>query len=298
MMQFCTPLRYPGGKGRLTRYLGEVMRMNGLAGGTYVEPFAGGAGIAIGLLMNGTASRIVLNDADPAIYRFWKSVRDYNDEFVEAILSAELTVDEWERQHRIYMDRFNRSEFETGFSAFYLNRTNRSGILSGGPIGGKSQNGNFKIGARFNRDELAERVRAIGDKADRISLYCSDAAYFLRSYLPGECDPSDTLVYADPPYYEKGSSLYLNHCSREDHIELASVMQDLKYKWVLSYDDVPEIQQIYGWAKPVEFYMYHSANIMHVGKELFYSGKDTAMPEGEVVPSRAESDVGEAVLSV
>lgn len=298
MMQFCTPLRYPGGKGRLTRYLGEVMRINGLAGGAYVEPFAGGAGVAIGLLMNGTASRIVLNDVDPAIYRFWKSVRDHNDEFVEAIRTVELTVDEWERQHRIQMDKFNRSEFETGFSTFYLNRTNRSGILTGGPIGGKSQIGNFKIDARFNRDGLIKRIRAIGEMADRISLYCSDASYFLQSYLPEECDPSDTLVYADPPYYDKGCSLYLNHYSREDHIEIASVMRDLRYKWVLSYDDVPEIQRIYGWAKPVEFGMYHSANITHLGKELFYSGKDTVMPEGEVVPTRAEQTVGETVLSI
>lgn len=286
-MNFCTPLRYPGGKGRLVTYLEEVMVLNGLAGGTYVEPFAGGAGTAISLLLSGTASKIVLNDVDPSIYRFWKCVIERNSEFIEAVKSIELTTEEWERQHEIQKDKFRRSEFEVGFSTFYLNRTNRSGIIGGGIIGGKSQNGKYKMDARFNREELLERIKAIGAVSDNITTYCSDAAYFLKEYLPDECDIDNTLVYADPPYYDKGSSLYLNHYGPEDHVEISHVMKNLEYKWVLSYDNVPEIQKIYDWAKPVEFDMYYCANVVHIGKELFYSGNNTIMPMGTVTPTRS-----------
>lgn len=265
----------------------EVMEANGLAGGVYVEPYAGGAGIAVSLLLCGAASRIVLNDVDPAIYRFWKSVTEHNAEFVRAVEGAELTIEEWDRQHEVQMGKFYGSEFETGFSTFYLNRTNRSGILDGGPIGGKRQGGRYRMDARFNKEALVDRIEAIGAAADRITLYCSDAAYFLGSYLPLECRTSDTLVYADPPYYGKGCSLYLDHYGPEGHAEVASIMRGLEYRWILSYDDVPEIRELYRWAESVEFGLPYSAAHAHMGRELFYHGENTLLPDGDVVPSRA-----------
>ena len=281
-----TPLRYPGGKGRLTNYIREVMLLNGLDGGTYVEPFAGGAGIAINLLLDGTASRVVLNDADPSIFWFWKEVVEENERLADAVETCEVSVDEWRKQRAVQLRKGRAAPSELAFSTFYLNRMNRSGILDGGLIGGLRQAGAYSMDARFNRRELADRIRRIGESADRITLYCSDAAYFLASYLPQECDPEDTLIYADPPYYDKGSTLYLNHYCYEDHVELSSIFEDLDYRWVLSYDDVPEIREIYSWTAPVEFVMSHTANIAHAGRELFFAGRRTQLPDEDVVPSR------------
>ena len=283
---FHTPLRYPGGKGRLTNYIKEVLAHNGLLNGTYVEPFAGGAGIAISLLLEGSVSRVILNDADVSIYRLWKTILEYNDELIEAIQTVDLTIDEWQKQHEIQMHKDRYSTFDTGFSTLYLNRTNRSGILQAGPIGGKQQNGRYRMDARFNRDDVAARIEAIGGMADHIDLYCSDASYFLQSYLPQACDRNNTLVYIDPPYYEKGSSLYMNHYEREDHEELCNVIKDLDYRWLLSYDDTPEIREIYSWSEPVRFDMYHHADLVHLGHELFYSSKNLTIEDIAISPKR------------
>ncbi|AGI47377.1 Site-specific DNA methylase [Thermoplasmatales archaeon BRNA1] len=265
----------------------DVMSLNGLEGGTYVEPFAGGAGVAINLLLSGFVSKIVLNDVDPSIYWFWKSILDDNEEFIEKIENTELTVSEWDRQHEVQRTKYRQSGFDIGFSTFYLNRTNRSGIIDGGMIGGRGQDGMYKLDARFNKGDLIKRIRAIGDLSDSIDLYCSDASYFLDEHLPREYDVENTLVYADPPYYAKGGLLYLNHYGHGDHVNIASVLRNLRFKWILSYDNVDEIQQIYSWAKPVEFNMYHSANVTHVGRELFYAADNMILPSGEVIPSRS-----------
>lgn len=287
---FHTPLRYPGGKGRLTNFVQKIIACNELLGGTYVEPFAGGAGIAISLLLKGFVSKIVLNDADISIYRLWKSITEHNDELIEAVRSVDLNIDEWERQHEIQLHKEKHSTFDTGFSTLYLNRTNRSGILLAGPIGGKSQNGKYKLDARFNREDIITRVKAIGDVADRIDLYCSDASYLLQSYLPQEYAQDNTLIYIDPPYYEKGSSLYMNHYDKADHEELSNIIKNLDFKWLLSYDDVPEIRKMYDWSIPHEFDMHHHADLAHIGHELFYSSKDLLIDDIVITPKRIRFD--------
>ena len=66
---------------------------------------------------------------------------------------------EWEKQKRIYEN--TRSEFLLGFATFFLNRTNYSGVITGGPIGGFEQKGQWKIDARFNKKSLIDRIERI-----------------------------------------------------------------------------------------------------------------------------------------
>ena len=210
----CSPLRYPGGKSKLYNVIKNVLSSNELLGGTYVEPFAGGAGLAIKLLLNNDVKRIVLNDIDPAIFYFWKTILNKTEEFCEAIDCVELTIDEWQKQKEIFKKGFCGNEFEYAFAVFYLNRTNVSGILKGGVIGGMDQKGNYKIDARFNKESLKQRIRNIASRKKDIILHNLDAKVLVSNgYLNYF---HKLLINFDPPYVNKGAQLYKNSFTKND----------------------------------------------------------------------------------
>lgn len=227
-----TPLRYPGGKQKIWRFIAEIMERNGLVGGQYVEPFAGGAGVAIELLLCNVVSRIHLNDVCPAVYAFWHSVINNPDELCRRIRSASLTVEEWRVQREIYRAPQEHSREDLGFAMFYLNRCNRSGILNGGVIGGLNQDGTWKMDARFSRNNLITRIENIANRCNDIKLRNWDAGRYLRDYVTRLS--KNTLVYCDPPYFNKADRLYPNHYKAEDHERLAAQIQkELKTYWLV-----------------------------------------------------------------
>ncbi len=271
-----TPLRYPGGKSRLTPYFRKVLEANSLRGGVYAEPFAGGAGVAINLLTVGDVSEIRINDADRSVYAFWKSVTEHNTEFLEIFDRTSVDIDEWYDEKIVQERKETAGILELGFSTFFLNRTNRSGILSGGVIGGKDQTGKYKIDARFNRSVLRAKIHLIGEIADRIKVTCMDAMDFM-SNLEKETQ-GGLLLYIDPPYYDKGSTLYLNYYTHKDHVNLSKAIDRLGCKWILSYDDTPEIRRMYEDMEPLGFDLRYSSYESRLGKEVFYCSKNLTMP--------------------
>lgn len=251
-----SPLRYPGGKGSLYGRLRKVLRDNGLAGCTYVEPYAGGAGAGLALLITGQVDKVVINDLDPAIHAFWSSVVADPDALIGRIRKVPLNVKEWRRQKDIYAAQ-GEDLAGLGFATFYLNRTNRSGVLNGGPIGGLDQTGNYLIDARFNRDDLAERIRTLGLFKDQIEVTCTDGRAVVRKYA----SKSDTFVYADPPYFEKAGSLYMNYFRPEDHEALAKDLNaKATGKWLLTYDAVPQVHTLYAERRIRRFGLNYSAH--------------------------------------
>ena len=195
---FYSPLRYPGGKGKLTEFMKYMIDQLGHSGGTYIEPFAGGAGIAIELLLRGVVSRIVINDYDKGIWSFWKAVLTETDRFIAELAVVPLTMEEWNRQRNICLTRNDKYSFELGFATFYMNRTNHSGIIKGGVIGGMDQSGLWKMDARFKREELIRRIESIAERKSGIKLYNKDINSFITRYIP--LYEENTLVYFDPPY--------------------------------------------------------------------------------------------------
>lgn len=248
-MRHDSPLRYPGGKASLAGLLAQTIKLNDLEGCPYYEPFAGGAGAALRLLREGIVSEVHLNDLDPAIAAFWRVVLDQPERFAEAIMSVPLNIKEWKRQRDIYQGGSDaaRDPFDYGFATFYLNRCNRSGVLSGaGPIGGYEQAGQWKMDARFNREGLAERVLELGKKRDQIWITCLDAYEFLKRSLPKGKSKSKVFVYLDPPYYLNSHRLYLNSFSENDHINLAAYIKSQKgLHCLISYDDTEFIVYLY-----------------------------------------------------
>lgn len=270
-----SPLRYPGGKGLLYSRLRSIIRDNNLTSSTYVEPYAGGAGAALALLVSGQVARIVINDLDPAVYAFWRAVVDHPHEFTQRLRSVSLTVDEWERQ-RVTYDTVDRGDhLELGFATFFLNRTNRSGVLNGGPIGGKDQTGNYKIDARFNRDGLAERVRLIALHAARITVSNKDGREVIREHAARE----DALIYADPPYFEKAGSLYMNAFGDVDHRELADCLNNVdRARWVLTYDNVPNVAALYPDRQRRLFSLNYSAHRVMQALEIMVFSDSLNIP--------------------
>lgn len=282
-MQHCTPLRYPGGKQRLAPFIRELLAQNQLLAGEYVEPYAGGAGVAMELLLHGDVEHVHLNDSSYPIFAFWNSVLTQSDELCQRVADAALNVDEWQRQREIVRHPAEHAELDVGFSAFYLNRTNRSGVLTGGVIGGLAQAGKWKINARFNKAELVRRIRAIAEHADAITLRNWDAERFILDYIPTL--PDNTLVYCDPPYYVKSSRLYLNRYNRDDHTRIAQVIQNrLARKWVVSYDGADEILRLYGERTHFLYDLQYNANRVYKGEEIFIFADDVIVPTASCLP--------------
>jgi DNA adenine methylase len=260
-----TPLRYPGGKSQILPFVIDLLRENDLFYGEYAEPFAGGAGVALSLLLNNYVNRIYINDIDPSIYAFWHSVLQRTDEFVSLIENTTITMDEWHTQREIYSSS-ETCHLARGFATFFLNRTNRSGIIKGGVIGGKEQNGDYKLDCRFNKNDLIRKIRRIAKFSDRIELFNLDSILFLQEVV--KKSQASTLINLDPPYFLKGPELYANFYSIDDHRNLAKAVSKLDRPWMVTYDDAPEIRNFYS-----QFPMYfsnlnYSAQDKKVGTEL------------------------------
>lgn len=277
-MKFSTPLRYPGGKGKLTEFIKLLFLNNNIIGGEYIEPYAGGSGIALNLLMDGYASTIHLNDLNPSVYAFWHSVVNEPDLFCKMIFDTPITMDEWYKQKNIQNNQTEHTKLELGFSTFFLNRTNRSGILLAGVIGGKEQKGKWKIDARFNKDDLINRIEKIALNQNKIKIYNLDAAKLITETLPAISQNS--LIYLDPPYYVKGKGLYENHYLHEDHVAIAKLVKNnIKHKWVVSYDYTPEIIKMYKECNSINYGINYSAQNRYSGAEVMFFSKDLIIPD-------------------
>ena len=259
MSKFLTPLRQPGGKGRMGPWLSELLRHNDISGGCYVEPYAGGAGAALFLLMNGYVDHIIINDLDPAIYSFWWSLLNENENFIELISKTDVTIDNWYKQKEIINNYTAYDQLEVGFATFFLNRTNRSGILSGGVIGGKAQNGKYKLDARYNKEELCSRVKKIGVMRNFIDLFNLDACELIDRV--SNSLPKKSLIYLDPPYYEKGSQLYRNHYKPHDHEIISNKVKAISTPVIVTYDNCSQIKELYRKENTIEFAFHYSTHL-------------------------------------
>ncbi|OUC52499.1 hypothetical protein B7939_00830 [Eggerthia catenaformis] len=267
-MAYYSPLRYPGGKGKMYRQTLNILADNNLLGCTYVEAFAGGANLALNLLFRGDVESIILNDNDPAIYSMWAAILNYGPEFINMIINTPVTLEEWKNQKQIYTDGTD-SILKLGFSAFFLNRTNHSGIISSGPIGGYEQKGNYHIDCRFNKESLAKRVKRIYDSRAHIQIFDFDARDFLRLHFP-----DNTFFFIDPPYFVKGHQLYKNSFREADHIQVSEAVRQLHYPWVVTYDNVPQIRSMYSTSAGIEYELTYTAETKRTGAEIMFYRND------------------------
>lgn len=274
-----SPLRYPGGKYKLYDYIAETVKANGCT--TYIEPFCGGAALAIELLLKKVVKRIIINDYDYTIYCFWNSILNNTDAFIHKIETTNVTIDEWNYQKEIRENAEYYGELELGFSTFFLNRTNRSGIIDkAGPIGGKNQDGNYLIDCRFNKTTLIKQIKRIAAHKSDIKLYNMEALDFIDEVI---LKTKKSFIFFDPPYYGKGPGLYTNFYSHGDHVNLSNhIINKLKNrKWIVTYDNVNAIKSMYGRVDDIEFELQYTLQSKKAGSEVMFFAKSVQRPENE-----------------
>ena len=263
-MKFMSPLRYPGGKAKMAPFLAAVISALPKRPETYAEPYAGGAGAALHLLDEGVVERIAINDLNRGVAAFWSLAFLQTDWLVDKIWNTDASLAEWHHQREIYLDP-DADSLEMGFATFYLNRTNRSGILGARPIGGLEQTVNWKIDARYNRNDIVARLKRLAQYQDRVTISAVDGREFL--YL-NDSKNGDVFFYVDPPYLKQGEDLYLANMTYRDHVQLAGTMQRLKSPWVLTYDHDDRVpNELYAGLQCAEFTVSHTASKQHVGTE-------------------------------
>lgn len=282
-----SPLRYPGGKAPFAPFIAQLMEKNGLIGGHYLEPYAGGAGVALELLFEGQASHIHINDADPAIYAFWMSVTKHSDQLLALLESTPITMEEWFRWRLVLREESKATMVEKGFATLFLNRTNRSGILKAGVIGGKNQDGDYKLDARFKKDVVAARIEAVAKRARNISVHCEDSLLLLKRCA--EFLPKQSLIYLDPPYYVKGKGLYRNYYEHDDHVAIAKKLQQKSFKWpwVVSYDNAEEICAMYQLSQSLSYGLNYTAQRRYVGNEVMFFSRNIVVPDESIPQTKA-----------
>jgi DNA adenine methylase len=285
-----SPLRYPGGKSCLSNFINEIAELNGLAGGVYLELYAGGAGAAFNLLFNGTFNHIHINDYDYNIYAMWYAILNHHRAFINRINNTPVTIEEWHRQKAIFVKGRNVNIIDLGFATFFLNRTNRSGIIfRAGPIGGLEQNGNYKIDVRFNKNQLIERIKKIVTRRNDITLTNLDAVEILNNLPVHYQNLNNLFIYLDPPYYKKGKELYLNNYNHDNHLTLANTIENIEnVKWLVSYDNVVEIKQMYEGYRMATFDLNYTLQTKKFASELLIFCDDLHLPEYITVKNRQD----------
>ena len=275
MAKSLSPLRYPGGKSKIYSKVKKLINATEMNDRTYVEPFAGGFGIGIGLLCDDFVHSAILNDSDTHIYNFWFSVLYHTEELLKSIRDIPITIEERERQKAVYKDE-SSDVLSDGLATLFLNRVNFSGVITGGPIGGLTQNGTYKIDCRFNKSELAKKIERIAMLRNRIELYNCDASHLISVCLQDIIRTS--FFYIDPPYVKKGYRLYENYFIEKDHKNLEKIITEYlnETRWIVTYDDCELIREIYKNYHLTEYSIQHDVGGSIMGNEIVI----TNIPDG------------------
>jgi len=265
-------LRYPGSKARFVEFIANVIRLNGLRIDVFAEPFCGGASVSIALLEKGLVEKIALNDADPLIAHLWDTIfcPIHSEWLAEQVLHVPLTIDEWKRQKSLEPT----STRESALKCLYLNRTSFNGIIhKAGPVGGWQQD-RRTLAARFNREKLAQRIRELSLLSEHVvTVSCNDWENFCDRLR----EQAKTFFYFDPPFYRKADALYGYYFSNKDHSHLRNYLDNTNENWMLSYDDTPEVRELYKEhnkrARVIDstYSAHPMGGASFVGRELFFS---------------------------
>jgi DNA adenine methylase len=293
-----SPLRYPGGKALLAGYIADILEAHLLTGCTFYEPYLGGGSVSLELLGKGSISSAVWVERDPLVYAFWHSSLSDPDGLCAAIDDLDISIETWhEFQHFRDVLNPNSKKFtllELGVAGLFFNRTNFSGIIGAGPIGGRNQSSKYGIDCRFNKARIIEQIRNVSTYSDLIELHYGDAIKFMLKNAK-EISTGFNFVYIDPPYYSQGKKLYRYFYEDENHVDLANFIGAQGYPWLISYDDHPRIQELYAQNKIQPIYLDYNVKSSRRATELLISNIEIPPP---VYMEPVANDVTDKIIEI
>ena len=278
-------LRYPGGKTQLSKFVCNLISLNKITQPIYCEPFSGGSGVSMELLLTNKVDTVILNDLEPSIYSIWYAILHDTERLIDSIQSIPITMDQWYLQKEIYTNLQNCSEynFKLALATLFLNRTNRGGIITGGPIGGYNQNSKYALNCRFNKTNIIKKINDIAKQRHRICLYMLDAKELIHKVLLAT-PPNQLFTFFDPPYYHQGQALYKNGFKHNEHVNLAQAIRLMNhYKWITTYDECPEIQSIYTDYHLYTYKLRYSINQFRNANEYIFASPTTKITSHDKV---------------
>lgn len=244
-------IRYPGSKAKLVEsilaampeeYVLPMFTSDNLH---YVEPFFGSGAVGFEVMKRlHHRARVTIADMDIGLFCLWLSVWKHADELKERIRKYRPSVESFYELKQL--DGEFTDTVDTGFRKLALHRISVSGfgVMAGGPIGGRKQEGAYTVGCRWKPAKMllaVERYQKLLGKFKRLEILHS----CVFKTLAGIDGDEPAFIYLDPPYYEKGNQLYKHGFSEEQHAELASVLIKSRHLWAVSYDDHPAIRRLY-----------------------------------------------------
>jgi DNA adenine methylase len=252
-------MRYPGGKAKIKKIILSHLKERYNPSLSYIEPFFGGGSIGLNFLKEIKPRHIWINDADYGLWCLWMSVINKPEIMKKKVMEFTPSVDAfYEFRDTLLAPKpilcLWDDICEYGFKKLALHQISYSGLgtKSGGPLGGKEQKSKYKINSRWSAANICKKINRIFDLFSGIDLDCTntDFEHLLNS--------EDALIFLDPPYYEVGNSLYQCGFTIEDHVRLSNILMKTSNRWVLTYDDHPEIRNLYSWAKIEEISMTYT----------------------------------------
>lgn len=235
-----SPLRYPGSKQKFCSTLYEIMRANNLKPSLFIEPFAGGASVSLFMLQHNYVEKIALIEKDPLVASFWHTVFFNSEWLIKEIKKLNISLEEW-HYFKKYKPRTKKTQ---ALKCLFLNRTNFSGILKAGPIGGQKQISEYKINCRFNKNAIIEKIKILSQYKDRV-LFVDEGDYRDSLDKRKKYINESTFIYFDPPYVNKAKDLYNFYFKEQDHLNLKKLIKSLNSYWLLSYDYEPPLSDLY-----------------------------------------------------
>ena len=229
-----SPFRYPGGKTWLIPTVRQWLRQNTKAS-LLIEPFVGGGIVSLTAAFEKLADHITMVEMDKEIAAVWEVIlNDKNKWLADKIFSFDLTHDHIKAE----LDKPNKLLQDIAFCTVLKNRTFQGGILAKGSGMIKNGENGKGLASRWYPKTLHDRIRAIEFVKNKIDFITGDAFEIIEQYLNNK----EAFFFIDPPYTIAGKRLYTYY--EIDHERLFKLTAQIKGKFMLTYDDTPEIRQL------------------------------------------------------
>jgi DNA adenine methylase len=276
--------RYPGGKSKFRDEILTAIAATSNDAMEYREPFFGGGSVGLMVLEDNDHTKQVsqdpfdllfsfdtptkgknakektfgyrsfwINDKDVGIFSLWNAVINNPEELKELVNSFKPSIQAFDDYKQFFLDNPTPTTIseivECGFRKLAIHQISYSGlgVKSGGPLGGRNQDANTKypIDCRWSPSNICKKIDLIHKQFISVDARVTNSDF--AAMITDTSRPA--FIYLDPPYYMKGGDLYQHAFTEDDHRRMADLLRVCPHPWVLSYDDCPEIRDLYSWAR-------------------------------------------------